>query len=291
MTESGSDAEILHQGFRSFQGEREGLWSGMRSIIRVTVRALLGLGRGGGAKVLPILTGIWAVVPALVYMGVLILVNLSVEDLGVDLYAGYYGQINTAIVIFVAFVAPVAMLGDRQGGLLVYYFSSRLTRGSYLASKAIAILQLLLMVTILPLLFLLIGYSFQGVGPDGVDGMLTQLTRILVGGAVVAVFFTAVSMAASSLADKRLYASVGLVLLLVALPITAAVLTEEANVTANIHLLNPFLLPLELVHRVYGEIGEQPDIETASLVAAWAAWVVVGFGFTFWRYRKLAVTR
>ncbi|MFV1991806.1 MAG: hypothetical protein ACC652_13830, partial [Acidimicrobiales bacterium] len=152
-------------------------------------------------------------------------------------------------------------------------------------------LTVCLLVTVLPLLFLLIGYSFQGVGPDGVDGMITQLVRIVVGGVVVALFFTAISMAASSMAEKRLYASVGLVLALVGVPITAGILTEQADVSRNLHLLNLFTLPLELVFRVYGDPGDLPEVSTVSLAAAWLAWIVVGFGFTFWRYQRLAVTR
>lgn len=291
MTDLHGPAEILHQGYRSFDGEREGLSAALRAIVRATARALLGIGRSGGAKVLPILVTVWAVLPAVIYMGVLILFEIDPENLGEDLYAGYYGQIATAIIIFVSFVAPISLLGDRSGGLLAYYLSSRLTSRSYLLAKTIAIVALLMLVTTLPLLFMLVGFVVQGVGPDGADGFALQLLRIVCSGLLVAVFYTAISMAGSALADKRLYASVGLVVTLIAAPFTAFALTENGGLSDQVHLLNLFRVPIELVYRIYGRAGLYPSIDTLSLVGANAAWILGCFALVLWRYRGLEVSR
>ena len=48
---------------------------------------------------------------------------------------------------------------------------------------------------------------------------------------------------------------------------------ENADLDDRMYLLNLFLLPFELVQRVYGQAGNQPTVQTASLVAALVAWV------------------
>ena len=59
------------------------------------------------------------------------------------------------------------------------YLSTPLNRRTYLASKALAVGLTLALVTLGPPILLLLGYTVEGVGPDGVDGWLTVLFRIV----------------------------------------------------------------------------------------------------------------
>jgi ABC-2 type transport system permease protein len=56
-------------------------------------------------------------------------------------------------------------------------------------------------------------------------------------------------------------------------------------------LLNLFLLPFELVQRIYGEVGAEPDLTTVELVAANVAWTAGAALLVRERYRRLQVTR
>jgi ABC-2 type transport system permease protein len=56
-------------------------------------------------------------------------------------------------------------------------------------------------------------------------------------------------------------------------------------------MLSLFVIPFELVQRIYGEPGELPELSTAAVVAANLAWTVAGLTVTAVRYRRLTVTR
>ena len=56
-------------------------------------------------------------------------------------------------------------------------------------------------------------------------------------------------------------------------------------------LLNLFLLPFELVQRIYGELGSQPQLSTVELVIANVVWTVGAAVLVRTRYQRLQVTR
>lgn len=285
-------ARIIDRGYRRFEGTRTGARGAIRSVAWNGLRAVLGLGRAARHKILPIVTATMAFVPAIVFVGLAVLLPSDILDPGeIASYADYYGFIVAALLLFTAFVAPDALTADRRSGMLALYLSTPLTRTTYLAARSVAVVGTLLVVTVGPPVFLLIGYSFEGAGPDGFDGWLGILWRAVASGVLIALVYGGVSLALSSFTERRAVASASIVLFILIDAALIAALVEAADYSQNLFLLNILSFPFELVYRIYGEAGPEPEISTAGLWAATTGWIVVSWGTAWWRYQRIKVDR
>jgi ABC-2 type transport system permease protein len=124
-TEQG--ARLFGLGYRGYEGaRREPRWA-MLTIAVFTVRRVLGLGRPARHKVLPAITLAIAYVPALVSVGVAVLLeDLPVGDL--ITYGEYMFFIGSALALFSALIAPEALCPDRRSGMLGLYLAGPLDR-------------------------------------------------------------------------------------------------------------------------------------------------------------------
>jgi ABC-2 type transport system permease protein len=285
------DARIVARGFQRYEGPRSGVGGAIRSVSWQSIRSTLGLGRPARYKVFPVASVVIAYLPAVVFVGVAIVVGDLLDPSEVADYAGYYGFITAAILLFAALVAPEVLVSDRRNGMLALYLSTPLHRGTYLAAKALAVVAMLGLVTLGPPLLLLIGYTVDGDGPDGLGAWLTVLVRIVVSSAAVSAALSAVSMAASCLTDRRAFAAIGVVLLALATPALASALVEGAELSPSWRLIDVFSMPFELVYRIYGQPGNFPELSTTSIVAVNLAWTVGGLAVVGWRYSRLVIAR
>ena len=198
------DAQIVERGFQRYEGRRSGVRGAIRSVSWEGIRATLGLGRPARTKIFPVIAVVIAYLPAIVFVGIAVLIPGDIlEPEEVADYPGYYGFIILAIVLFTALVAPEVLVSDRRNGMLAMYLSTPLDRRTYLVAKAVAVISTLGLVTLGPPVLLLIGYTVEGVGPDGVAGWLWTLVRIMLSGIAISAALAAVSMAASSLTDRQ----------------------------------------------------------------------------------------
>ncbi len=287
-----ADARILDQGYRRYDGPRRGVPGAVRSLAANSALRALGLRRTFWAKVFPLAAAGIAYVPAIVFVGVVTLLPEEVLDEAdaVPEYGDYYGFISAAIVVFVALVGPEVLCPDRRNGMLGLYLASPLTRGTYLLAKVAAVVPAIAIVTVGPPLLLLVGRTFAESGPDGVVGFLGVLLRVVVSGLVISAAYTAVTLACASLTDRRAVASAVVVLVLLVSSVATATLVGLGG-DERLLLLNLFFIPFELVQRVYGLSGVEPDLTTVELVAANVAWTVAGGALLWSRYRALTVTR
>jgi ABC-2 type transport system permease protein len=284
------DARIVARGFARYEGPRSGVPGAIRSVAWQSIRATLGIGRLARHKVFPIISVAIAYVPAIVFVGISVLLPEEIANQVVD-YPGYYGFITAAIVLFGALVAPEVLVGDRRNGMLALYLSTPLHRGTYLASKAIAALSMLLLVTLGPPLLVLLGYTFADVGPDGVAGWFGVLLRILGSGLAVAIVLGSVSMGVSCLTNRRAFAATAMVLLVLATPALGGALVDGAGLSPYWRVIDVFSMPFELVFRIYGQSGNFPEIATWAVAAVCFAWTAAGLGTVAWRYRSLVIAR
>ncbi len=287
-----SDAQIFDQGYRTYSGERTGLKGALRSLIVHSLRASLGLGRKARHKIVPVLTIVISYLPAIVFLGVAALFGGEIAD-DANYYSYYDGVISIAVILMVAFIVPQLLCTDRRTGLLGVYLSSPLDRPTYLLGKAITSIILLLFVTLGPPLLILLGYSLQGVGPDGFGQWMETFAKIVLSSLVLGTFLTAIGLAISATTDRWATATATIIGALLASAIVTELLVNEAKLPPVIRLANLVGLPLTLIHRIHNDVGgwSYTDNPTWSLWLAVVGWLCLTLGFVWFRYRTLLVRR
>lgn len=286
------DAQIVERGFQRYEGRRSGVAGAIRSVSWESIRATLGLGRPARNKIFPVISIVIAYLPAVVFIGIAVLIPSDIlEPEEVADYPGYYGFIILAIVLFTALVAPEVLVSDRRNGMLAMYLSTPLDRRTYLVAKAVAVASMLGLVTLLPPVLMLIGYSVENAGPDGLRDWLLTLGRIVLSGVAISSALAAVSMAASSVTDRRAFAAIGIVLVLFATPILASALVDGADLSPYWRVIDISTMPFELVFRIFGDPGNFPELATWVVLASNVVWTVGGVTIVWWRYSKLVIAR
>lgn len=285
-------ARIVDRGYRAYRGPRTGVPGAMRTVGLQSVQRALGIRRSAWAKVLPLAAVAISYIPAIVFVGmVALLPDGDVADIELPTYGQYFPFIQSAVVLFIAFVGPEVLCTDRRTGMLGIYLASPLTRDSYLGAKAAATVGVISLVTVGPPLLMLVAYILQGVGPDGPAGVAATFARIVGSGLLLAILYAAVSMGVSSLTDRKAFATAALLLLVVVSTIFIGVVVEAADLPVNVHSASVITGPFNLVQLIHGEV---PDIEGVTL--PWALgglllWTLLGAAVCRTRYQHLQVTR
>jgi ABC-2 type transport system permease protein len=299
-TAASGEARILEGGYRRYDGVRSGSRGAIRSTTINAMQRALGLRRAARYKILPVLAAVLAYVPAIVYAGVAALFppDELLRNQFLPSYGEYYGFITAAILVFCAFVAPEVLCTDRRTGMIGIYLASPLTRTTYLLSKALSVLIVLAIVTLGPPLFLLVAYVLVGTGPDGPIEVARLAGEIVVAGALISTFYGALSLAVSSITDRKAAASASIVVILLLSSVVTNVLVEGADATPYLLLADLFFLPFQAVFFIFGEadLGESghpiyEEITGPVVFAACLAWTLLFSAIVAWRYHRLEVTR
>ncbi len=292
-------ARILDRGYRRYGGPRTGMGGAVRTVVLSTVQRVLGIRRSVWAKVLPVLMILVSYIPAIVFIGIVALSPDKglrrggfgeIEQL-LPTYGSYFGYIVSAIILFVAFVAPEAICTDRRTGMLGLYLASPLRRDSYLGAKALAVGGVLCAVTVGPPLLLLVAYVLQGTGPSGPVSVLVAVLRIVVSGVAIGAFYTSLSLAAASLTDRKAFATAGLILAFLVSNAASTVLIQAMGASEDALGLSLVQLPLAFVEKVHGEAKAFQDVTSAVAIGAMVAWTVLFSVVARSRYQRFQVTR
>ena len=128
--------------------------------------------------------------------------------------------------------------------------------------------------------------------------------RIIASGAAISAAFTAASLAAASLTDRRAFASIGVILLLWGSSGLTGALVEGAEMTEQLYAFDLGGISDELKNRIYAAEPQPPPgenefvqgygrsrLSNMFVVGANLAWVAFGAGIVWWRYRRLALSR
>lgn len=283
-----SDAQILDRGYRRFEGSRSGVVGAMRSVAWHTVRSILGLGRSARHKIFPVIVLVIAFVPAIAFLAIAVLLG----DLGDELrpeYWEFFGFSFVATIVFVALVAPEAIVRDRRDGMFALYLSTPLDRPTYVVAKVVAVLATMSLIVLGPPVLWVLGYTFQSQGPDGLLDWLGVMGRLVAAGLVICVIYTAVSLGVSSLTDRRAFASIAVVFVMLGASIATNILVDIAELSANWRLFDPLGVALEAAPRMFGDRSfEFRDVGTGLVALGCLGWGGAGAGLLIGRYRKLA---
>jgi ABC-2 type transport system permease protein len=284
-------ARILDRGYRRYRGPRTGVRGAVLTLFKHSVQRGLGMRRTPWAKVLPILSIAIAYVPAIVFIGVISLVpDAKTTGLVLPTYGEYFFYIQSAVALFVAFVAPELMCTDRRTGMLGVYLASPLTRDSYLVAKAWATAAMLSFITAGPPLLMLVAFILQENGPNGPAGVASTLLKVLLTGLTITVLFTSVSMAVSSITDRKAFATAGLILTLLVTSSAVGVMRGALRLSDNLIAFDLLQLPLAMAEKIHG--GRHfTGVSPGAVVFGALGWTLAGAIVTRTRYQKLQVTK
>jgi ABC-2 type transport system permease protein len=296
-----SDARLIDSGYRRYDGPRLGASHATIALWKHTLRRIFGLGRPARWKLLPVAAVGIAYVPNIVFVGVTALIpDDRLRDSVLPGYAFTYGFIVAAIALFVVFVAPEALCPDRRSGVLSLYLATPLTRSRYILAKSLAVFTALLTVTLGPALLYLIGLAAQNAGPHGFGSFMSTLGKIALAGVILAAFYSAFSIGASSLTDRKSIAAAIIFFVPQAVTIALFISIEGFDAPRWLAAFAPNFFPpnavLGLVLNLFNE-GKDVRIDNGyvlpvgALAAGTAFWSVLGAAAAWFRYVRLRVTR
>jgi len=110
-------------------------------------------------------------------------------------------------------------------------------------------------------------------------------------GIVVMALHAALSLAISSVTDRKAAASAAVIMALLVSSSVAGALVNGAGASPYVYLLDLLGLPFRVVSLIYGDTADDVQIPMGATIAAYVAWTSAFAGFVWLRYRKLAVAK
>ncbi|MYD35512.1 MAG: hypothetical protein F4X20_00580 [Dehalococcoidia bacterium] len=229
--ESRPAGQIFDIGYQRYDGPRQGRNRARIALFTAGVRQTLGLGRGGRAKVLPVLLLLTSVVPAAIILTIAVLTGslLGVESRPVEL--GDYFPITALLMLILAgIMAPNLLIPDRRDNVLSLYLVRPAVIADYLAARWLAFFVVTTIIVALGPLLLLTGYVLlSGNAWQELQGTWREYFGVMLGAAAIGAFLTAVPLGIAAFTPRRAYAAA--VVIGGALVISAAIgfLTEPID--------------------------------------------------------------
>lgn len=146
---------VIHDlGYRPYTGPRMGAGSISRALFVNGLLNAFGLGRSGRSKVLPFILLALNLLPAVIVVGVVVLIGL--DSLPIS-YGQYASTTQVLLGIFVAAQAPVLFSRDLRHGSISLYLARPLAADRYAFARWAALLAATLVFLLLPILLLYVG--------------------------------------------------------------------------------------------------------------------------------------
>lgn len=266
------DGQVFDLGYRRYRGAREGRARARKALVVNGVRTCLGLGRGGRAKILPILFLAAVVTPALVLAAIAGLLGAMVEQIRPPGPQDYYRFVSPILLAFAAIIAPELLCADRRDGVLTLYLVRPLSPADYVVGRWLAFFVVSLTYIYAGQVVLLAGLLLGAGAPiDYLQDRWLDIPRWLAAGLLIAVVTTTIPLAAASLTPRRAYATLSVIGLFFVSSSAAALLATEQCVTTP--PASPGASPAMECRPHLGTIGELVRLldfgRTPSLISDW----------------------
>ena len=237
VADGGPTGSIYDIGYRRYEGPRLGRRHAIRSLFTHSLRSSFGIGRGGRAKVAPLILGTIALLPALAVLAATALV----AQFGIGTrfatqspirYDTYFSAISTIVVIFCAAQAPELLGRDQRHGVLALYFARALRRTDYALARIGGFMAALLILELVPQVLLFLGRALLSPDiPKAVGDDLPSFGPVLAQSVLAAALLGTISMAVSAFSPRRSYATVGIIALFTIPSIIAGVVASLGTST------------------------------------------------------------
>ena len=240
---NGPAGSIYDIGYRRYEGPRLGRANAIRSLFVHSLRSSFGLGRGGRAKIAPVILGILALLPAVAIVGALTLFaqfggGSEFSDQVPIRYDTYAGTISTIVVLFCAAQAPELFGRDQRHGVLALYFARALRRSDYALARIGGFVAALLILELVPQVVLFLGRVLLTPDiPKAVGDDLEFLAPVLAQSALSATLLGGLAMAVSAFTPRRAYAVAGIIALFILPNVVAGVVTALGSSTIGTWLV------------------------------------------------------
>ncbi|MEY2524114.1 MAG: type transport system permease protein [Ilumatobacteraceae bacterium] len=290
---SGDRGAVYDRGYRPYDGPRGLRGAATFALFKASIRRALGIRRSWRQKIAPfVLLGV-VTIPAVVNVGIGYVTRDRIDKLEIITYRDYVG-VSSALLLFVALVAPDVMCPDRRQHVLPLMFARPLTGVDYVLAKVGAIASILFAFSFLPQVVLFLGNMLvSNSASDYFTGHLDVLWRVPVAVLILALYYAIIGVAIGSLTDRRIVAGAGVIGLLLVTSISSGILVGDFRPGhgSAAGLINVLALPLYLRDLVFlGHVD--PDspltgVHNGSLFAVVTYLVVllVGVGVLLRRYR------
>jgi len=226
----GIGGSIYDLGYRGYAGPRLGRRHAIRALLVQTLRVAYGVGRGGRAKLAPVILGGLATIPAIIGVGVVALARQAgmppnLEDASPVRHDTYYGLITTLVVLFCAAQVPEILGRDQRHQLLSLYFSRALRREDYALARVAGIILAILVFVLLPQAIIFLGLVLSASDIGAEFGREARLLGPILGQAVVlSVLLGSLSAVVAAFTPRRVYATTAIIVVLAVTPIVGSVL-------------------------------------------------------------------
>ncbi|CAN5465075.1 ABC transporter permease [soil metagenome] len=282
MSASGS---IYDLGYQRYDGPRLGRLIVALGLLRGTLAAAYGIGRGGRAKIIPFLLLGFALLPAVLAVGIAALAAQAgagglLDEASPIRHATYHGLTSTLIMLFCAAQAPELFGKDQRYGVLPLYFSRVLTRPDYALARVGGLFVAVLAISLLPhLVLFLCGILFAADPMAGLGKEAPDAPRFLAVSALGSALLAGVAAVIAAWTPRRAYATAAVIAVFIIPPIIVALVAQLSigDLARTLVLLSPGDIVDGFNAAVYGTIPDNPAVASANLSGlAYAAAAGVG---------------
>ena len=219
------------------------------------MRRALGLRRSWRQKVAPfVLLGV-VTIPAIINVGIgYVTRDRAFDRFEIITYRDYVG-VSSALLLFVAIVAPDVMCPDRRQHVLPLMFARPMTGVDYVVAKVGAIVAILFAFSFIPQLVLFVGNMLVSDSAlDYLTGHLDIAWQVPVAVLLLAVYYAVIGVAIASLSERRIVAGAAIIGVFLVTSIASGILVgDDFGVEGGspAALLNVLALPLYLRDLVF----------------------------------------
>jgi len=288
---------VYDRGYRPYEGPRGRRGAATLALYKASMRRALGLRRTWRQKVAPFVLLAVVTIPAIVNVGIGYVARDRFDGFQIITYREYVG-VSSALLLFVALVAPDVMCPDRRQKVLPLMFARPLLGTDYVLAKVGSIASILFAFSYLPQVVLFLGNMLvSDAALDYFTGHLDVLWKVPLSILVLAVYYAMIGCALSSLTDRRIVAGASVIGLFLLTSIASGVIVDQTDGPGGGGgggyggLLNVLAMPLHLRDVIFlGHVDASSQLGGVAgggwlALACYLLVLSAGASVLWWRYR------
>ncbi len=293
-----SGGAVYDRGYRPYDGPRGRRGAATLALYKASMRRALGLRRTWRQKVAPFVLLAVVTIPAIVNVGIGYVTRDQLDSIQIITYREYVG-VSSALLLFVALVAPDVMCPDRRQKVLPLMFARPLLGTDYVVAKVGSIATILFAFSYLPQVVLFVGNMLvSDAALDYLTGHLDVLWKVPLSIVVLAVYYATIGCALSSLTDRRIVAGASVIGLFLLTSISSGVIIDQSDGpgTDGVEsgyggLINVLAMPLHLRDVIFlGHVDPESPLGGVAgggwlALACYLLVLSAGAAVLWWRYR------